>query len=305
VNINDFEKHIESKILSRGREYYNGNYITSLEYDEDDNEWTAEVAGSDDYIVTVKLNNDGYILNSSCDCPYDFGIYCKHQAAVFYALRKSLGETSTNGKKTNTKKSSKIKFEDMLKKIEKDELLSFLVEYASKNKQFKNEFMLKFSDNFLDKSDILTYARNLIKSSFTGFVHNGYIEYHDAPKVVQGAEKVLQIAQNEDNQVTAVSLCFIVFDEMSSASDKYSDESGYIYGVEEQATELIGEIVASFTEDTDELKQIFALLMEHISDNKIFGLAEFKLDILGMFVPLCHIKYIREGLEKYIKIFEN
>jgi len=103
MNINDFDKHIESKILSRGREYYNGNCITSLEYDEDDNEWTAEVAGSDDYTVMVKLNNDGHILKSSCDCPYDFGIYCKHQAAVFYAIRKSWGGPSTNGSKSNTK----------------------------------------------------------------------------------------------------------------------------------------------------------------------------------------------------------
>lgn len=307
MNIKDFDKYIEPKILSRGREYYNDGCIMSLEYDEDSDEWIAEISGSEDYTIIIKLSETGDILAASCDCPYDFGMYCKHQAAVFYSLRKSWGETPAIPKeeeKASENKPAKIKFEDMLKKTEKDELISFLTEYASENRKFKSEFMLRFADKFMDKSDIFSYARNLIKSSFTGLVHNGYIEYHDAPKVVQGAKKVLQIAEDEDNQVTAVSLCIIVLDEMLSAESNYNSE-GYCYGMAEQATELLDEIVASFIEDTDALKTIFALLTAHISNDKINGFFEFKIDILEMFTPLCGIKYIREGVEKYIKIFET
>lgn len=48
------KKYIDSKILSRGREYYKRDYITSLEYDDSYNEWTAEIAGSDDYMLNIK-----------------------------------------------------------------------------------------------------------------------------------------------------------------------------------------------------------------------------------------------------------
>ena len=185
----------------------------------------------------------------------------------------------------------------MIKEISKDDLASFLLGYAAKNKQFKNEFMLNFADKFVDKSDILTYARSLIKSSFTGLGRDGYIEYRDGSKAVKGAEKVLQMAENEDNLPTAVSLCLVVHEEMSAASEKYHDESGYVYGVGEQALDLIAQIVAAFDEDSKDLKQIFDLLMAYISNGRVFGFAQFKEDILEMLLPLCNIKYIREGVE--------
>jgi len=300
VNIKDFEKDIQQKILSRGREYFNDGNVISLDYDDDNDEWTAEVSGSDDYTVTVKLRKTGEIPKTFCDCPYDLGEYCKHQVAVFYSLRKLLAA----GTKTNAKKSPKIKFEDMLNKIEKEKLIAFLMDFSAENKKFKTEFMLRFSDEFLDKSDVLAYARNLIKSSFKGFVHSGYIEYYDAPKVIKGAEKVLAIAEAEDNQCTAVSLCIVILEEMLAAEADYNSE-GYCYGIAEQATELIGDIVSSFAEDTDELKQIFAILMLYVSDDKNQDFTEFGFDILETFIPLCNIKYIREGVEKFIKIIES
>lgn len=295
MNINDFEKYIESKILSRGREYYSGGSVISLDYDEDGGEWTAEVTGSDDYEVTVKLNENSDIISSYCDCPYDFGPYCKHQAAVFYAVRENLNKTPSLEKAKKTPQKSKtLKFGDILNKIEKDELIPFLTEYAAKNKQFKNEFMLNFSDKFADKSDILTYAQSLVKSAFTGYVHSGYIEYHDSSKVVKGAEKVLEMAQKEKNLLTAVKLCIIVLEEMTDANEKYVDEAGYIYGTIEQSAEVLDEIFSGIESDESnkELTEAFDLLMNYISGS------EMQLDILSIFVPFCNIKYIREKLEK-------
>ena len=53
MNIKDFEKHIEQKILSRGLDYFKQNCITSLE--NDGNDWTAEVEGSEDYDYKIKI----------------------------------------------------------------------------------------------------------------------------------------------------------------------------------------------------------------------------------------------------------
>ena len=46
---------------------------------------SAEVFGSENYSVWLKLDSDLYIKDGGCDCPY--GGACKHMAALWYAVR--------------------------------------------------------------------------------------------------------------------------------------------------------------------------------------------------------------------------
>jgi hypothetical protein len=91
MNLDDFEEEIDGVILDRGRDYYQDGCIESITHDRDKNTYTAVVAGSQDYTVTVKLDRRK-ILFADCDCPYDWGPFCKHQVAVFYALQENLGQ---------------------------------------------------------------------------------------------------------------------------------------------------------------------------------------------------------------------
>ena len=47
--------------------------------------YRAEVRGSENYSVWLKLDSDLYIKDGGCDCPY--GGACKHMAALWYAVR--------------------------------------------------------------------------------------------------------------------------------------------------------------------------------------------------------------------------
>ena len=47
--------------------------------------YRAEVCGSENYSVWLKLDSDLYIEDGGCDCPY--GGACKHMAALWYAVR--------------------------------------------------------------------------------------------------------------------------------------------------------------------------------------------------------------------------
>ena len=47
--------------------------------------YRAEVSGSENYWVWLKLDSDLYIKDGGCDCPY--GGACKHMAALWYAVR--------------------------------------------------------------------------------------------------------------------------------------------------------------------------------------------------------------------------
>jgi len=54
--------------------------------------------GSDDYKVLVEIGDHGDIINSECDCPYDFGPVCKHEVAVYFQLREMLNQGDKNEK---------------------------------------------------------------------------------------------------------------------------------------------------------------------------------------------------------------
>jgi len=85
VKITDFDDSLDPVILKRGREYYLEGRVSRLKQTAAG--WTAVVEGTHDYLVEAELEPNGFISFSSCDCPYEGGEYCKHQAAVLYALR--------------------------------------------------------------------------------------------------------------------------------------------------------------------------------------------------------------------------
>ena len=140
MNIKDFDSVVDKTILRRGLEYYKNDSIESLDFDGD--EWVAAVSGSDDYTVTVRLNDAGDITSTYCDCPYDWGKYCKHQAAVFYALHKELD--NPDNKSSNT--SQRQTLEDILKNQDRSVLLNLLLEYAKKDRRIKDDLMFRFSE---------------------------------------------------------------------------------------------------------------------------------------------------------------
>ncbi len=86
MRINSFEDKIEKKILSRGTLYFAGGAIDEL-WREPGGNYCAVVDGTEPYEVMVFVDEDGEIGAHSCDCPYDWGEFCKHEVAVMLAIR--------------------------------------------------------------------------------------------------------------------------------------------------------------------------------------------------------------------------
>ena len=84
MNITDFEEYFSPRILERGKEYYKNHHVITLDRIEE-GYYEAEVEGSQIYTVFVELEENGEISDISCDCPYDWEEFCKHEAAVLYA----------------------------------------------------------------------------------------------------------------------------------------------------------------------------------------------------------------------------
>ena len=124
MNIHDFEADIEDKIVARGKSYFTNGLISDI-WSEHENCYFAVVAGSIPYDVEICFDEEGLILEHSCDCPYDWGEYCKHEVAVLLALREHLAQ-NTALKQQGHKQGLRA----MLSRQSKDELVELLCKLA-------------------------------------------------------------------------------------------------------------------------------------------------------------------------------
>lgn len=80
----NWKRKFNKVILDRGLSYYTRKCVRNLEYK--DLVYTAKVISSHVYDVEIKIRKDD-IVYMSCSCPYAAkGYYCKHMAAVMYAV---------------------------------------------------------------------------------------------------------------------------------------------------------------------------------------------------------------------------
>ncbi len=139
MNLKSFENDVENKIVERGLNYYRSGDVKKLEK-VGENEFSAVVFGSEKYSIYVKINGDA-IIEHECDCPYDWGNVCKHEVAVFYALR--------NGNFTDTSD----KLNSLLENLHESALRRFVSNLFKKDLQFRREFLREFDEDFEDDED--------------------------------------------------------------------------------------------------------------------------------------------------------
>ncbi|MEM8526307.1 MAG: hypothetical protein AAGG68_16820 [Bacteroidota bacterium] len=133
MTLHNFEKYVERKILDRGYDYYAGEMVEEVEQLET-GYFSAVVLGSDEYTVNVRLAGNQTIIESECDCPYDWGDTCKHEVAVYYYLKNS---------KAYQKKLSKAGMDLMIKidDMTTDELKTCLHHIFKRDREWREAFL--------------------------------------------------------------------------------------------------------------------------------------------------------------------
>ena len=183
MTINDFENHISSTIVSRGKDYFSRKNISTLK-EVKRGEWTAEVEGTDTYEVEVLLEGEK-IEDWSCDCPYDGGDVCKHVVAVLFGIRAKLKIQPVYLPTTTAKNASANSFNDILGKIAIDELRFFVRELTNKDKALENSFLLYFA-HYNTQSTTKQYYADILKANFKiRKGRNRSISYSDIEEVMQ------------------------------------------------------------------------------------------------------------------------
>lgn len=141
MNISSFDTKVSSRIVTRGIAYYRDGHVTDFEQ-KSGFRFRATVEGSDMYEVEIKLDEQGNILYSYCDCPYDMGPVCKHEVAVYFYL-KNLFEDGNVVETLATPKTPDLK--NVLSALDREELIGIIVRIAANDRAVKKSLLRKYA----------------------------------------------------------------------------------------------------------------------------------------------------------------
>lgn len=304
MNISNFENHINKTILDRGYDYYiEGNIIDT--YCQDDNIYVFEVEGSEDYEVVVKIDENGEILYSECDCPYDFGPICKHQVAAFFELFEIYNKKS-DGKKEIIKQPD---IEEVLNNFSKEELINIILDITNKESALKNSIIFRYSKG--DDNQELEKCKKLIDSIVRNFTRgSNFISYRETYEFTNEMGTVLDKARHiyevSNKPLLALEITLILLEE-SIESYQYTDDSdGEIGDFVSAIMELIEEIVSGTKVlDKDTREKIFNKMLKQIDSVVFNGWEEYRVDLIAMCSEFADVEEFRNKLKMKIQYLVN
>jgi len=317
MNLNNFESYINPLICQRGLDYYqNGNVAFVKETDK--NVYVAEVIGTETYTVEIELDDDLNIIEAFCDCPYDWGEYCKHEVAVFltlkeleikkssvYAIEQNAMLQQAQAEQQGKRKNSTSDVENILSARTKEELIAFLLQIANEEKEIKQRILLEFSDD--NDEERILHATSLIRT----YIRNNsdqheFVNYMDTFDVVYGAELVLDKAKQawEDGKVVhAVNLTLCVVREMVDLIQNADDSSGIIGGMIEDGFEFMDEIIENTELSSSEKNTLFESLIKEASHRRYDDWTDWRLNFFEMCSLISDKPDLRNKLEKQMVLF--
>jgi hypothetical protein len=226
LSLTNFKKEIASHILQRGRDYYEGGCVISLE-EIGDGHWSAEVEGTDLYTVEIEQVEGGSIYHA-CTCPYDWGPTCKHVAAVLYAIEANFPEYF-NGRPVLPRKkrrTRKQKVRMILENLPKQELVEIITEFAGNDRQITLSLLARFGSEGEGKKAYIRMAKDALK---IGQDRGGFIDYWGAPEAARGLLVMLKRAEElvrQGKNSEAISISQAILETAIPAIEHADDSTG-------------------------------------------------------------------------------
>ncbi|WP_058307343.1 SWIM zinc finger family protein [Gracilibacillus massiliensis] len=295
MHLNNFEESIHDTIVSRGKEYYEWQHVNNIN-EIRPGHFTAIVRGSEDYHVEVKLDEEENILHFSCNCPYDFSDICKHETAMFFALRNRQSPFSS-GKDTK-----EPTLHDILQDLPKQKLMQVLVEYAGRNPEMEKELRLNYGP---EKSGI-SASEELIQQYIQRAEVDGFVNWRNAHLAVTGAELVLEkMDEKIDDEETkmAVLLGEVILAEMIDLLQYCDDSGGDVGMVIEKTLDKIDIAIFRGEEFLSDLekREIVQQLIETSRQNRFKEWSEWRFALLQFCISFCDISDCRKILEEELE----
>ena len=314
MNLNDFERFMDPKILDRGKRYFGEGRVLSLE-ETAANAYTAEVDGTELYVVDIQLDSQGTILDIACDCPYDMGEYCKHQVAALLALRKlkvpasdqDISQADSHPVRSGTKVvGRKAKKAPDIRRIlatrTKEELITFLIKLADEDESIAERLALDFGGG--NDAEEFKRADKLIRACINRNAdRHGFVDYKSAYAATEGVRQVLDKARSQmqnHRPVRALALALCVIHAMMALLPSVDDSDGFVGEEIDVAMRMIKEIIQLEYLTSDDKAQIFIKLAAEATDTRYDGWSDWRLDFIEYCVALADTQALQIACENLL-----
>jgi len=249
MDLKNFIKEVDQKILERGRDYYEHGCVKDLVKIQK-GKWLAKVHGNNIYEVIVETK-DNEILNSECNCPYDWGSICKHEVAVFLEVFDKINNHHPEKKIRETKES---KLEKALEKESKEELQKIIIEKALEDENFYNYLTLCFQESSPQEDRL--YFKKIIRKALNSIKGSkGFIDYYKARESADVGWELLENAKklfDKKKYRMAMNISQALIEVYVPSLD-YTDDSDGLQGtIIEEAFSLLFRIA-----ETEKLRESF------------------------------------------------
>lgn len=301
MNIRSFEQDIGETLLERGHDYYAEGRVVDV-YEQGEREYVFRIQGSDDYMVVVKLDEQGEILSSSCDCPYDYSSVCKHEVAAYYELSDLLsGEDEARQSDGQSAPAKRPDLREALNCLSKEELVSIVLEQARKDEILRNTLMVNHAGG--DARQELNKCRKLIDAIVRKYQgRGGFIPYRETAYFARELSGVLNVARNAANKPLALDIAFLLLENAVEAFQYADDSDGSIGGLADEAMELIEEIAGgSGGLEPQARERMFDKLLQR-SDSDVFeGWEDYRIGLLRIGTVFADAETLRIRLREKIE----
>lgn len=295
VKLVNFEQSIDNRILKRGLDCFEHGHVVSLET-KDNKKYKARVEGSEVYRIEISLDINDKVVESYCDCPYNLGEFCKHEAAVLFALKneKTLGEPAVLVVNDLTQ---------ILAEQNKDVLVRILLEISDDYPDIEKRLLFKFANN----EDEITASKKLIREYINNAKRNGFIDWRHVDSALQGAEMTLKKAHEKielGDSETAVLLALEVLSPVVKMIQYCDDSNGGVSFIMNRAISSIEQAVTTDLEYLDEKKQkkLFEVILKEALKKQYDGWSDWRFALLNVCTIFSHKKDLRNKLEKQLEM---
>lgn len=303
MRLTDFENYIEDVIVERGLNYYKYGHVKEI-IKQDKGRYNVKVVGSIPYSVAILIDGDTEtIIDTFCDCPYDWGDYCKHQVATFFALREKLDTYSSElieEVSINTNKKPSLK--SILSNRSKEELINLIINLSTSYPEIERKLQYQYAP----VKDEVIASKRLIKEFMIEYEDRGFIAWDHVDGALQGADMTLsRVKENikQGNTKTAILLSITV---LSSVVDmlSYSDDSSGFVGMRiDESLDLISEALSSGVKALSEQQKemLFSILMNEAHHERYEGWTDWTLSLFRSCIYLCDSQERRRRIEEQLQ----
>ncbi|WP_416044584.1 SWIM zinc finger family protein [Clostridium tyrobutyricum] len=306
MNINNFQNNVDRKILDRGYDYYIDENIVEF-YKKYNNEYVFLIEGSDKYRVDIKIDKDGEILYSNCDCPYDFGAVCKHQIAAFFKLEELLNGKSTDNKLEECQIENKPSMEKILESLSKKKLIDIIENIVENDDVLKNRIVFKYSQ--VDRDKEIKRCKELMNSIVRKYKgRDGFVSYSEAYDFADEMEIILErikvICETGNDLLLSLEIAFMILNKSMEAFQYTDDSDGNIGMFVSETIKLIGEIAHS-SKNMNISREIFNKLLKEAESDVFDGWNDYRIDLIEICSEFADNEEFREQLKIRIESLIN